>query len=222
MFNLAVLRDTVRIQPEDFGKDLQTTLADALNRKYANKIVKDVGLCITLWDVLEKGDELFFSQEGAAFLKVKFRFVVFRPFVGEVLIGKVRSQSRTGIRVSMGFFDDLYVPTHFVREPSHFDPTSNQWYWVPPTEDGEPEEKFFVEDGSEIRFKAVSESFHDVPPPLPEKLAQKRKQSLADTDSRAQLDEGEADFNVAQSAYYLTCSIDEDGLGMMEWWSGGE
>lgn len=37
------------------------------------QIVKDVGLCITLWDVLEKGDELFFPQEGAAFLKGKPR-----------------------------------------------------------------------------------------------------------------------------------------------------
>lgn len=33
------------------------------------QIVKDVGLCISLWDVLEKGDEFFFPQDGAAFLK---------------------------------------------------------------------------------------------------------------------------------------------------------
>lgn len=38
MFNLAVLRDTVRILPEDFNRDPLTTITDALNRKYANKV----------------------------------------------------------------------------------------------------------------------------------------------------------------------------------------
>ena len=38
MFNLAVLRDTVRILPEDFNRDPLATIADALNRKYANKV----------------------------------------------------------------------------------------------------------------------------------------------------------------------------------------
>lgn len=38
MFNIAVLRDTVRILPEDFRRDAYQTIADALNRKYANKV----------------------------------------------------------------------------------------------------------------------------------------------------------------------------------------
>jgi DNA-directed RNA polymerase III subunit RPC8 len=98
MYNLAVLRDTVRILPQDFHRDSYQTIADALNRKYANRIVKDVGLCIALWDVLEKGDEFLFPQDGAAFLKVKFRIIVFRPFVGEVIVGKVVRMSRAGLQ----------------------------------------------------------------------------------------------------------------------------
>lgn len=43
-------------------------------------------------------------------VKVKFRLVMFRPFVGEVLEGKVRSSSEEGIHVSLGFFDDILVP----------------------------------------------------------------------------------------------------------------
>jgi DNA-directed RNA polymerase III subunit RPC8 len=40
---------------------------------------------------------------------VTFRLIVFRPFIGEVLSGKVLSQSPLGIRVSMGFFDDITI-----------------------------------------------------------------------------------------------------------------
>ena len=35
------------------------------------------------------------------------------------------------------------------------DPSINQWYWIPPAEEGDSEDKFFVEDGGEIRFKTV-------------------------------------------------------------------
>lgn len=36
--------------------------------------------------------------------------IVFRPFKGEVLIGKIRSATPSGINVSTEFFDDIFVP----------------------------------------------------------------------------------------------------------------
>lgn len=65
--------------------------------------------------------------------QVLFRLVVFRPFVSEVLFGKVKSSSEDGIRgkgnfqsqllitwvaVSLGFFDDMHVPRIFLPTPS--------------------------------------------------------------------------------------------------------
>ena len=63
-----------------------------------------------MFDVLEADDPYVHSGEAAVIVKVKFRLVVFRPFVGEVLEGKVRGSSEEGIHVSLGFFDDILIP----------------------------------------------------------------------------------------------------------------
>ena len=51
---------------------------------------------------------------------IKFRFIVFRPFIREVLVGKVRSCSREGLRLTVGFFDDIFVPKKYIPTPSEF------------------------------------------------------------------------------------------------------
>jgi hypothetical protein len=68
---------------------------------------------------------------------VVFRLVVFRPFASEVIVGKVKSSDEDGIRrasiaflesterpdnslppVTVGFFDDIYIPTAYLPQPS--------------------------------------------------------------------------------------------------------
>lgn len=44
--------------------------------------------------------------------------MVFRPFVGEVLVGRVAQSSEGGLRVSLGFFDDIIVPSFLLQTPS--------------------------------------------------------------------------------------------------------
>ena len=65
---------------------------------------------------------------------VVFRMVVFRPFASEVIVAKVKSSDEDGIRrrtsfcanevalwiislVSVGFFDDIYIPVMWLPEP---------------------------------------------------------------------------------------------------------
>ena len=43
-------------------------------------------------------------------MKVDFRALVFRPFRGEVLEGKISDANGAGLRVSLDFFDDVFIP----------------------------------------------------------------------------------------------------------------
>jgi DNA-directed RNA polymerase III subunit RPC8 len=36
--------------------------------------------------------------------------IVFRPFKGEVLLGKIRSSTVNGINVRTEFFDEIFIP----------------------------------------------------------------------------------------------------------------
>jgi len=61
--------------------------------------------------------------------------VVFRPFISEVIVAKVKSSDEDGIRcsymtiqgptpftytllVTMGFFDDIYIPAVYLPQPA--------------------------------------------------------------------------------------------------------
>ena len=69
MFQLAVLRDTVRVAPSCFGKDFQQAIIDELNGKYANRIVHSLGLCICIFDLVKIDDPIVHPGEGAAIVK---------------------------------------------------------------------------------------------------------------------------------------------------------
>ena len=59
----------------------------ALNEKYPNRVVPQLGLCIALYDVVAVGEAQIHPGSAAHHTHVEFRLVVFRPFVGEVLEG---------------------------------------------------------------------------------------------------------------------------------------
>lgn len=41
--------------------------------------------------------------------------VVFRPFVGEVMVGKIKACTKEGVQVSMDFFDDVIIPSYSLQ-----------------------------------------------------------------------------------------------------------
>jgi hypothetical protein len=61
---------------------------------------------------------------------VDFRLVMFRPFVGEVLIAKLKTCDKSGLYLSLGsFFDDIHIPEHLLQQPSTFDEDEKLWVW---------------------------------------------------------------------------------------------
>lgn len=129
MFVLVELKDTVRIPPSHFKFKLNDVIADELNRKLANKVslrllinsvssrnsilyclilqvYKDEGLCITLHDITKIEESYIFPGDGASHTKVTFRFIVFRPWMEEILIGKIRSCSPEGVHGN--------IPSHII------------------------------------------------------------------------------------------------------------
>ena len=121
-FSKVKIADLVQIAPEDFGKSSFTAIEDNLNAKYVNKVVQKVGLFISLWDILWTSEGLIGHGTGLVNVNgkchktirnpqsigmcfnpnciVEFRMVVFRPFKGEVIVGRIASQSPEGINRS--------------------------------------------------------------------------------------------------------------------------
>ncbi|KAF7731923.1 DNA-directed RNA polymerase III subunit RPC8 [Apophysomyces ossiformis] len=207
MFVLSELEDTVKIVPNDFRKEDKDAIIDVLNEKFANKVVQEVGLCICVHDILEASEGIILYGDGCSYKKVKFRLVVFRPFVGEILTGKIKSCSPKGVRVTMGFFDDIHIPGVALQAGSEFDPAEQVWVW---NYDGE---KMYMDIDEPIRFRVLRELFTDTTPTT-HPPAGHRRQSIADASVSSDL----AANSTKIAPYALTCTIQEDGLGLLSWW----
>ncbi|CAF87239.1 unnamed protein product, partial [Tetraodon nigroviridis] len=85
------------------------------------QVVYNVGLCICLYDITKLEDSYIFPGDGASHTKVHFRYVVFHPFLEEILIGKIKYCSQEGVHVTMGFFDDILIPPESLQQPAKFD-----------------------------------------------------------------------------------------------------
>ncbi|XP_057828196.1 uncharacterized protein LOC131039436 isoform X2 [Cryptomeria japonica] len=89
--------------------------------------------------------------------KINFRLIMFRPFIGEVLVGKLKKSDKSGIYLSLGFFDDIHVPEHHLQQPSTFDEKENVWKW---DYDGA---ELFLDLDEEVRFRVTQLKY----PPIP-------------------------------------------------------
>jgi DNA-directed RNA polymerase III subunit RPC8 len=74
------------------------------------KIVPDVGLGIKVLDILSISEGVIIPGDGGSYHRVKFRLIVFRPFLGEVIVGKIKASAPAGIQ---GSFCTYNKPLHF-------------------------------------------------------------------------------------------------------------
>ncbi|KFM81263.1 DNA-directed RNA polymerase III subunit RPC8, partial [Stegodyphus mimosarum] len=201
MFTLVEMKDTVRIRPWRFHKPLQDAIADELRLKFANKVVMNVGLCIALFEITKLEESYIFPGDGASHTGVYFSYIVFRPFMNEILVGKIRSCSREGVHVSIGFFDDILIPQDVLQHPSRFDEKEQLWVWVFSNEESGQTHDLFMDRDEPIRFRVIDETFVDTTPTSPE------------------TETSDAEEKDRRIPYNLTGSINEPGLGLLSWWS---
>ncbi len=52
MFVLATLKDKVKVLPEFFQDDMSKPVISEIQRRYSNKVIAEVGLCVCVHQVL--------------------------------------------------------------------------------------------------------------------------------------------------------------------------
>uniref|UniRef100_A0A1B0C9D4 DNA-directed RNA polymerase III subunit RPC8 n=1 Tax=Lutzomyia longipalpis TaxID=7200 RepID=A0A1B0C9D4_LUTLO len=208
MFVLSELKDTVRIAPELFNLKLPEAIKDEINRKLANKVLYNVGLCIALQNIVSLGDSIILPGDGASHTEVIFRYIVFRPIIGEVITGKIRSCSREGVHIILGFFDDILIPPAVLQHPSRFEETEQAWVWEYPLEDGGKHD-LFMDIGENIKFRVTGENFEEASP-VGGQTAEKNNLPSMSSSSTG---------DVSKTPYKIFGAINESGLGLLSWWA---
>lgn len=55
--------------------------------------------------------------------------IVFKPFVGELLVGTIKSMDKNGVILSFDFFDQAIIPPGQLQEGSEWSEKDKAWYW---------------------------------------------------------------------------------------------
>ena len=62
-------QDTMAIHPSNFGAPVDDALIAEINKKYANRVLHDVGLCICVFDLSQAGEGKVRYGDGCLWYK---------------------------------------------------------------------------------------------------------------------------------------------------------
>nr|GMC48945.1 DNA-directed RNA polymerase III subunit RPC8 [Ipomoea batatas] len=133
MFYLSEIEHTLRLPPHLLNLALNEAIKGELEGLFVDKVIAQLGLCISVYDIRSNDGGFIFPGDGASTYTVKFRLIIFRPFRGEVIAARLKESNAQGLRLSLGFFDDIYVPAVLMPNPSHSEPdpeSRNQVRWI--------------------------------------------------------------------------------------------
>jgi DNA-directed RNA polymerase III subunit RPC8 len=114
------------------GKDISSKNHDQNKRQ--RRIPKGDGGLIRI------GHGVCVAGDSGSHHECTFQLIIFRPFVNEVCVGIIMHSSADGIQVSLGFFNDIFIPAYWMLSPSYYDNETGLWVWTPQYDDDDNEQ----------------------------------------------------------------------------------
>ncbi|KAK1437304.1 hypothetical protein QVD17_03094 [Tagetes erecta] len=192
MFKLTKLERKLILKPHLLSLPLNEAVKGELEVLFVDKVIANVGLCISVYDIQSIDGGFIHANEGAPTFKVKFRVIIFLPVKGEIISARLKESNADGLRLSLGFFDDIYIPASLLLQPSESEPDSEnmdqvKWSWLYDNKD-----KYLIDGYDEIRFEVCNVMFPVIPKEQtnPKPFAPMR----------------------------ITGSLAQEGLGPVSWW----
>ncbi|KAK7908036.1 RNA polymerase III subunit Rpc25 [Apiospora marii] len=196
MFILTKIADLVQIAPAQFEKHSRVAIEDNINAKYSNRVIQKIGLCICMYDLLWASEGLIGHGTGLVNVNVEFRLIVFRPFKGETILGRISSATPEGINIRTDFFEEIFVSYKELPESCEFNHNAQLWTWVV------DDDRMYYDKNEPVRLSVIDEVWHD------------------------QVPEGTAEDAVEQakklSPYSIQGTMMKEGLGVCIWWDDTE
>ncbi|MBD3186065.1 DNA-directed RNA polymerase [Candidatus Bathyarchaeota archaeon] len=107
MYYLITLKDTIRIHPSAFGKDIKYEAKEIIKADYEDSVLKGIGYVVTVVDILDIELGKIIPREEGIFTRCTFQLLIFRPEMNEIVEGKVVEVVDFGVFVRLGPTDGL-------------------------------------------------------------------------------------------------------------------
>ncbi len=102
MYYITEVEDYVRVEPKLFGLPTAEAVFKQLLDTYNNYYDKEIGRVITVIEVLKIGDGVIIPGDGAAYYESRFKILVWRPSLHELVYCTVDEITNFGAFMNLG------------------------------------------------------------------------------------------------------------------------
>ncbi len=102
MFYITEVEDYVRVEPKLFGLPTMEAVEQQLRETYADHYDKEIGRSVAVIGVLEIGEGVLIPGDGAAYYNSKFKLLVWKPELQELVYGEIQEITNFGAFIDMG------------------------------------------------------------------------------------------------------------------------
>jgi len=102
MFYLSEVQDYIRVEPKLFGLPTMEAVDQQLKEIYTDYYDKEIGKVVAVINVLEVGDGVIIPGDGAAYYNTKFKLLVWKPEMHELVYGIISEITNFGAFINLG------------------------------------------------------------------------------------------------------------------------
>ncbi len=125
MFYLVEVEDFVRVEPKLFGLKTADAVKEQLHASYSNFQDRELGTVVDVLEVLSVDDGIIIPGDGAAYYKSKFKIIVFKPELQEIVYGKIEEITNFGAFIDMGVLRGMIHISQTMDDFVSFSKTGN-------------------------------------------------------------------------------------------------
>ena len=107
MFYIVEIEDYIRVEPRLFGLPTEEAVEKQLQETYAEYHDKEIGETIGVIEVLEVGEGIIIPGDGAAYYNSKFKLLVWKPELQELVYGVVNEITNFGAFINLGVMQGM-------------------------------------------------------------------------------------------------------------------
>lgn len=102
MFYISEVDDYIRVEPKLFGLSTLEAVEKQLKETYSDYYDKELGKVVAIIEVLEVGEGVIIPGDGAAYYNSKFKLLVWKPELHELVYGEIAEITNFGAFIDMG------------------------------------------------------------------------------------------------------------------------
>jgi DNA-directed RNA polymerase subunit E' len=107
MFYIIEIEDYIRVAPKLFGLPTQEAVEKQLQETYLEYHDKEIGEVIGVLEVLDVGGGIIIPGDGAAYYNSRFKLLVWKPEMQEIVYGVINEITNFGAFINLGVMQGM-------------------------------------------------------------------------------------------------------------------